>query len=121
MRLPDRSEVKAQFEIDTGCDDALCLGKHFVVAHQLAPTNTASSSVRFGVGGNTPTHSGHLQGLQLGGLAVENPAANFFLEGSPVDPPLAGHIGWELLRKFKVTFDYSRKRMILERNAGSSP
>ena len=121
VRLPDLSEVKVQFEIDTGCDDALCLGKHFVAAHQLAPTNNASNGSRFGVGGSTLTHTGRLPGLQLGKFAVENLAANFFLEGSPVDPPLAGHIGWELLRKYKVTFDYSRKRMVLERNVDSSP
>ncbi|MBK7997890.1 MAG: hypothetical protein IPK15_03955 [Verrucomicrobia bacterium] len=48
-------------------------------------------------------------------MLIEQPAASFFLEGSPVDAPLAGHIGWEVLKDFRVTFDYSRKRMILER------
>jgi hypothetical protein len=114
VRLPDRAEVKAQFEIDTGCDGALCLGKHFVEAHQLVPTNSAASGGRFGVGGGTRTRSGHLPRLTLGKITVDQPAASFFLEGSPVDAPLAGHIGWELLRDFKVIFDYSRKQMILE-------
>jgi hypothetical protein len=66
------------------------------------------------VGGSTRTRSGHLPQLRLGKVAIAKPAASFFLEGSPSDPPLAGHIGWELLRDFKVIFDYSRKRMILE-------
>jgi hypothetical protein len=28
---------------------------------------------------------------------------------------LAGHIGMEILRQFRVIFDYTRKQMILER------
>jgi predicted aspartyl protease len=115
IRLPDQSDVKAQLEVDTGCDGALCLGKHFVDAHQLAPTNSpAQTGGRVGVGGGTRTRPGRLAQLQLGGLAIEKPSVSFFLEGSPVDAPLAGHIGWELLRDFKVIFDYTRKRMILE-------
>ena len=116
IHLPDQSDIKAQLEVDTGCDGAICLGKPFVDAHQLAPTNgLARTGGRVGVGGGTRTRPGHLSQLRLGKLAVENPSASFFLEGSPVDAPLAGHIGWELLRDFKVIFDYARKRMILER------
>jgi predicted aspartyl protease len=113
IRLSDQSEVKAQLELDTGCDGALCLGKHFVDAHQLVPTNSFARTAS-GVGGSTRTRHGQLPQLQLGRLVIKKPSADFFLEGSPVDPPLAGHIGWELLRDFKVIFDYTRKRMILE-------
>ncbi len=114
IRLSDQSEVKAPLELDTGCDGALCLGKHFVDAHQLVPTNSFARTAS-GVGGSTRTRHGQLPQLQLGRLVIQKPSADFFLEGSPADPPLAGHIGWELLRDFKVIFDYSRKRMILER------
>jgi hypothetical protein len=41
-------------------------------------------------------------------------SANFFAEGSPAGEGLAGHIGLGVLREFKVIFDYSRRRMILE-------
>src|SRR5262245_57784609 len=110
-----QGQVKAQFEIDTGCDGCLCLGRHFVEAHHLVPTNAPSRQGRSGVGGGTRTRSGHLAALHLGNLVIEHPPANFFLDGSPVDAPLAGHIGLELLRDFMVTFDYARRRMILER------
>lgn len=115
VRLPDGAEVKAAFEIDTGCDGALCIGKHFVEAHRLVDTNSTSRGGRTGVGGATRVSSGHLPALQLGRIALERPAADFFLEGSPVEPPLAGHIGWDLLREFKVILDYKRARLILER------
>lgn len=121
LQLPDRSEMTGRFEIDTGCDACLCLGRHFVEAHQLVPTNSAPGGGRVGVGGGTRTRAGHLPFLQLGKHRIEKPAANFFLEGSPVDAPLAGHIGWALLRDFKVVFDYSRKRMILEKSSAASP
>jgi len=114
LRLPNGVEVKEQFEIDTGCDSALCIGKHFVEAHQLVAPDGTQSGGRRGVGGSTRVREGHLPQLALGKIVVEKPSASFFLEGSPVDAPLAGHIGWDLLRNFKVIFDYSRKQMILE-------
>ena len=46
------------------------------------------------------------------------PQTDFFLEGSPVDAGLAGHIGIGALNRFKVIFDYSRRQMILEAPAG---
>ncbi len=113
VRLRGGASIKAQFEIDSGCDSALCIGNHFVEAHQLIPSDSSSDGDRVGVGGSTSIKSGHLFQLQLGRLTIDKPRANFFLEGSPADAPLAGHIGWELLRDFKVIFDYSRKRMIL--------
>jgi hypothetical protein len=112
--LADGSQVPAQFEIDTGCDGALCIGQHFVESHQLAGENAGPQGRRAGVGGTARTRTSHLARLRLGSLVIEKPAANLFLEGSPVDPPLAGHIGWGLLRDFKVIFDYSRQQLILE-------
>lgn len=114
VRVGDQSLVETQLEIDTGCDSALCIGRHFADAHSLLAINSAATGNRVGVGGGTRTKVGHLPALKLGNLTVEKPSANFFLEGSPADPPLAGHIGLELLRAYKVTFDYARKRMILE-------
>jgi len=114
VKLPGGKEIQATFEIDTGCDGALCLGSHFVKEHGLAE-GAGSDGSRVGVGGGTRVREGHLPQLRMGKLIVEKPAANLFLEGSPVDAPLAGHIGWELLKEFRVIFDYSRKQMILER------
>lgn len=115
VQFPNGTNIQAAFEIDTGCDGALCIGKHFVEAHHLVPTNSvATSGGRVGVGGSTRTRNGHLPRLTLGKTVIEKPEASFFLESSPADAPRAGHIGWDLLRKFKVTFDYSRNQLILE-------
>jgi len=114
VRLANSAEVKAQFEIDTGCDGALCIGKHFIDAHQLAPPGKTEVEERRGTGGSTRVRDGHLPQISLGKFVVNKPVASFFLEGSPADAPLAGHIGWQLLKDFKVIFDYSRKQLFLE-------
>jgi len=111
--LTNGSAVKADFEIDTGCTGGLCIGKHFVEAHDLVPVGRETE--RRGVGGGARTRSGHVPALRLGKLTIDKPSADFFLEGSPADPPLAGHIGADVLNNFRVIFDYSRKQMILEK------
>jgi len=62
------------------------------------------------------TKVGSVPELQLGGLTVKKPEANFFQQGSPVEGNLAGHIGIEVLRQFRIIFDYSRQQIILEKN-----
>ena len=113
--LPDRAPVEGRFEIDTGCDGGLCLGSDFVEANHLVESSgKTESSGRQGLGGDTRTKIGRLPKFRLGSQTIEKPLTNFFLEGSPVDEGLAGHIGMEVLRRFRVIFDYSRERMILE-------
>ncbi len=114
--MPDRDPVLGRFEIDTGCDGGLCLGSDFVEAHHLLEsTGKTDSSGRRGLGGGARTRIGHVPKFRLGTHLIEKPLTNFFLEGSPVDDGLAGHIGMQVLRRFRVIFDYSRERMILER------
>lgn len=107
--------IRGEFEIDTGCDSGVCLGHDFVKTNHLLDETATSESGKIGVGGGTETRSGHLPCLQLGAAKIERPQTDFFLEGSPVDPGLAGHIGITTLNRFKVIFDYSRRRMILEK------
>ena len=111
--LANGAEVKTEFEVDTGCTGALCLGKHFVEEHKLVATG--GETERQGVGGGAKTRSGHLPRLRLGKFEIDRPSADFFLEGSPAEAPLAGHIGAEVWNQFRVIFDYSRKRIILEK------
>ncbi|HUR46129.1 MAG TPA: retroviral-like aspartic protease family protein [Candidatus Saccharimonadales bacterium] len=120
LPLPNRDPVRGRFEIDTGCTGCLCLGSEFVKAHQLleAAGETAGSN-RQGVGGGASTLEGHLPQLQLGNFKINHPSVSFFREGSPAEPGLAGHVGWEALRRFKVILDYSRQQMILEPLSGT--
>ena len=115
IKFPDQPPLLARYEIDSGCDGALCLGHDFVKTNRLdelkSPRRNGSRS---GVGGSVDTHEGRLPLFQLGAQTLTNVAAKFFAEGSPAGEGLAGHIGLGVLREFKVIFDYSRRRMILE-------
>ncbi len=106
-------EVRDRFEIDTGCDDCVCLGHEFVAANRLVE-GTNSADFRRGVGGNAPIRQTVLMELRLGKLTVKKPSANCFMEGSPADQGQAGHIGLGALQRFKMIFDYSRRQLILE-------
>jgi predicted aspartyl protease len=107
--------VTGDFEIDTGCDSGLCLGQLFIERHRLLDETRTRGGGKVGVGGAARTRTGHIFGVQLGQIRLNKVQADFFLEGSPVDDDLAGHIGLDALRAFNVIFDYSRHRMILER------
>ena len=107
--------IAARLELDLGCDSCLCLGRDFSEKHSLLPSDVSSSGARSGVGGSTKTHHGRTPDLRIGKLTFSKPRANFFLEGSPADAPLAGHIGYELLREHRLILDYSRSRLIVER------
>ena len=111
---PDREPIETEFEIDTGCDSGLCLGEHFVTAHQLLENAEGRADQKFGVGGSAQTQNGSVPILRLGKLEIIKPQADFFREGSPVDAPLAGHIGAGVFQRYKVIYDYSRKRLIIE-------
>jgi hypothetical protein len=116
-----RAPISGRFEIDTGCDGDLCIGHEFVAAnHLLDEGNSAQSDTRRGVGGGAEIRSGTLSELKMGNLVVKKPSANFFLEGSPAGEGQAGHIGLGVLERYKMIFDYSRLRIILEPYAATN-
>jgi hypothetical protein len=114
---PKGKTIPARLEIDTGCDGPMCLGSHFVQAHDLIEkAEDTKGGIRAGVGGGTKVRYGQVSQIKLGRLTVDKPQTSFFLEGAPTDEAQAGHIGMPALLKFKVIFDYSRRQMILEEN-----
>ena len=83
--------IKGRFEIDTGCDDYVCLGHEFVVANHLLPeTDESGRDARRGIGGSAEIRSGRLAELHMGKTVVMKPSANFFMEGSPAGEGQAG-------------------------------
>jgi len=58
-----------------------------------------------------------MKSLELGRFAILNPLAGLTKVGEIADAGKAGNIGGGFLRRFRVIFDYSRSRMILEPNA----
>ncbi len=114
IKMEGRPEIMNEFEVDTGCDSGLCLGRDFVEQNRLLDSDAGKGSQKFGIGGSAQTRSGEVRALYLGDKTFSNVQTDFFLEGSPVEKPLAGHIGMAALSQKIVIFDYSRKRLLLK-------
>ena len=111
--------IEADFVIDTGASDAVYLTTPFVEKHGLLDTLVENVRIPVsGIGGDSAQNVGRIEEIMLGNIVIENPVTFFSHDsrGAFANPDFAGIIGAEILRRFKVFFDYSGMRMILERN-----
>jgi PDZ domain/Aspartyl protease len=108
-----------QFWLDTGNRNALTLWAPFVEAHRLATRYpvTPETTIGWGVGGSASGRVARGGVLTLGEIKVRAPVLT--LAGDSVIPirDVAGNIGGDLLRRFLVTLDYSRKVVHLQSNS----
>jgi hypothetical protein len=113
--LDDGRKIEGRFELDTGCDDGVCLGRPFVAEHKLDEILVANDGgVKRGTGGDARISSGQIPLLRLGEAEARKISASFFRDGSPAGAGRAGHIGMQTLRQFHVTLDFRRRQMILD-------
>ncbi len=112
--------IKGLFTIDTGGRASLTLNGPFVKEHGLeakyAPRVEALSG--WGVGGGVRSLFTRAKTLKLGGVEVPAPLTDLALveKGALANRYFAGNVGGGVLKRFDVTFDYSKKRMFLEPN-----
>jgi hypothetical protein len=68
------------------------------------------------VGGELSARLGRVPAIRLGGFVVSNPLTQFSQNTSGIlaNPDLAGIIGAQTLRRFRVVFDYAHGEMILD-------
>ena len=115
--LPDGRSVSGKFVIDTGASTSLMLSPGPVeregVAASIGKTMTVQSR---GVGGTSEVRLARVSRLELGGFSLEHPITALQPAGSGriSAEGTIGNIGGGILSRFKVIFDYSRRRMILE-------
>ena len=117
LMMQGRDAIEGRFVIDTGSGLALILQSAFVAEHDLrrsAPNIIESRGEC--VGGSIPLPTGRVKSLLLGRFAIDNPLAVFSKAGEFAAPDRAGNIGGMILSRFKVIFDYTRQRIILEPN-----
>lgn len=115
LSLPGRTPIEGFFEIDTGSDSALSINSALVNRHRLlanSGTQIAGSNTR--VQGELKAVDIRLGSFQLGRSTIAAPIVSLLPEEEGDND---GPIGNEILRRFKVTIDYSRQRMMLEPNA----
>lgn len=115
--LPDGRSISGKFVVDTGASTSVILSPEAVeregVKSSLGKTMAVQSR---GVGGATEINLARVAKLELGGFSLAQPI-------TALQPPgpgrisaegTIGNIGAGVWSRFKVIFDYSRKRMILE-------
>ena len=72
-----------------------------------------------GVGGKSEILHGRIANIRLGPYALQQPVVGFSRarNGSLAETQFAGILGAEILRRFRVIFDFSRESMIVEPKA----
>jgi len=117
IAVASHNPIEGQFVIDTGSNNTLMLARPFVEQHRLLESvGLAASGRGSGVGGEIQFAFGRVKSLQIGPFAIANPLTAFITVGEIADSGKSGNIGGRLLRRFRVIFDYSGQRMLLEPN-----
>lgn len=111
--------VEGKFIADTAVRSAVSFNTPFVDANKLL--QPAQQTIQVPLGGGAMVREskqaiGRVPNIQLGRFTFKKPIAIFFQDkqGVLASPEFDGVIGNEILRRFKVIFDYSRQQMILE-------
>lgn len=117
VSLPGIKPVEGEFVIDAGSNFPIILLPSFIERNNLRESLPPSiTTFGRGVGGEIRMPIGRASALELGKVKLERVVTAFPANGWFGEPKKAGNIGSAVLRRFKVIFDYSRGRMILEPN-----
>ena len=109
--------AEGTFQIDTGFNGSLHIYRSFVDLHRIlegVPKLVRDRSV--GATGVLEITRGRVESLNLGPFKLPSIVGSFY-PPSYSSTGAGGHdgnLGGEILRRFTVTFDYARRRMILE-------
>jgi hypothetical protein len=107
--------IEGQFDLDTGDGSSLTLLDAFVAAHRLKSRYQHGISVSSagGIGGPVPGYTTRVAEFELAGYRIDRPIAEFVAprSGAFSSTTLAGNIGYDILSRFVITFDYERQRI----------
>jgi len=120
ITLPGHAPIEGQFVVDLGSSQAVILTPAFIEErHVLDDIGRTIEARGHGVGGQLLARVGRIGSVEVGGTTFERPITMLPVSsGAMVGASDAiGNIGGEIMRRFTVTLDYSRNRMILEPNA----
>lgn len=110
--------VPAKLKLDTGSLSGLGLNGSFVAQNRLFPDGWARRPVDgIAVGGTTRNFVGRIDSMAFGGIIVPSPVAGWSEDLTRVGD--AGTVGAPILSRFRVTFDYARRRLLLEPTPGA--
>lgn len=109
--------LEGKFILDLGDSRAVSLNAPYVRKHSiLSPNRKTIKNTAYGIGGGAPELLGRADTFEIGTFKVKRPVVAFSTaaKGSSATSSYDGVIGTEIFRRFRVIFDYSRQRLILE-------
>lgn len=118
VKMNDGKKLPLTVVVDMGASHAISL--NVVDGGKITvPDDSIRTIIGKGVGGNLVGQVGRVRSLELGGVTLNDVVATFPDERHQRPGGMEaqnGNLGNGLLRRFNVTFDYSRKAMLLEPN-----
>ncbi|MFZ1120985.1 MAG: aspartyl protease family protein [Candidatus Binataceae bacterium] len=109
--------IAGTFEIDTGSSSALVLQREFVEQHGFEDRHPSVLRMKSsGVDGVFETIITRLDSFGIAKSEIKRPAAELPSNGKSGLPVTGvdGSIGYQILRQFVITFDYSRRELWFE-------
>ena len=122
LTTADGRSFERKFVLDIGAGGALVLHAPFATEQHLPGdrATTIRAIGAAGAGGRTVGRLGRVASLRLGRFTVNNPITMFSQDaaGAFANPALAGNIGAQIAMRFRLFFDYGRRRLIVEPASG---
>ncbi len=114
--LPGLTQLEGEFLIDSGYDGTLTVNSPVVTKYKLVQRDQSVLSLNGGVGGEFRAVPGRVPALQLGAGQLRDFPVIFSraAKGIYSESGRLASLGGSILRRFRVVFDYSHKRMIVE-------
>jgi hypothetical protein len=111
--------VPAKFKLDTGSLSELGLNGSFVAQNLLIPEGWPRLAVSgVAVGGATRNFVARIDSMRFGPVVIPGPVAGWSEDLTRVGD--AGTVGAPVLARFRVTFDYTRHRLLLKPTADAA-
>ena len=114
---PADTPIQRKFMLDIGSGLALALHSPFVKEHNLPGRQKTIRAIgAAGAGGRSTGRLGRGAALKIGSFTIRNPITLFSEDtaGAFADSSLAGNIGAQIAMRFRIFFDYGRRRIVLE-------
>ncbi|WP_158628830.1 aspartyl protease family protein [Dyella choica] len=117
--------VPGVFSLDSGDSGGLTVFEPFAKAHGIGKRGPVIASQARGAGGKIGLSEAYVDSLALGPFVISHPLTSFAAPAKGVfaSSVLAGNIGYDVLSRFVLTFDYEHRRLYLEQGQrfASSP
>jgi hypothetical protein len=119
MIVPGQAPIPVRFTIDTGAGGTIVSSPLVDKYHLLAAVGKTFAAQDRGVGGSKPSEVfARLTAFHIGPYAVPAPVAALSRDtaGSLANEAISVNLGGNILRRFTLIIDYSRKQVTLEPN-----